>query len=262
MAPGDTDHSVRPESRIEPPRCRALDIRAGRQIRAAHPIRFVFTNTVRKHDKLALAFDALVLSKMLGRDLGTGNIVHGNDWATLKVNTGALVSDVRRLIEKVGVLLSSTAPPELILNRHCPECEFKNQCRQKAVEKDDLSLLSGITDSTRSNHRSKGIFTVTQLSYTFRSRRAPKRAKNLAMPHHFALQALAIRKNTVHVHGSPRFPESETQVYLDIEGLPDNESYYLVLPHWCFDCLRRKGDVPLALGRSRITRAGHILPIY
>ena len=43
------------------------------------PIRFVATNTVHKHDKLALASDALVLSKMLGRDLRIGNIVHGNE---------------------------------------------------------------------------------------------------------------------------------------------------------------------------------------
>ena len=192
------------------------------------PIRLVFTNKVDKHDKLSLGFDALVLSQMLGCEIGTGKIIHGNNYTTLKVNTGALTSQVRRLTEKIGVLLSSNSPPELILNRHCPECEFQNQCRQKAVEKDDLSLLSGLTETARSSHRSKGIFTVTQLSYTFRSRRAPKRAKNPATPHYFALQALAIRENTIYIHGTPRFPKSETQVYLDIEGLPDNESYYLI----------------------------------
>jgi predicted RecB family nuclease len=192
------------------------------------PIRLIFTNKVHKHDKLSLAFDALVLSGMLGREVGTGKIIHGNNCATLRVNTSALASEVRKLTEKIGVLLSGNAPPELILNRHCPECEFQNQCRQKAVGKDDLSLLSGITEAERSSHRGKGIFTVTQLSYTFKSRRAPKRAKNPATPHHFALQALAIRENTVYIHGTPRFPSSETQVYLDIEGLPDNESYYLI----------------------------------
>ena len=36
------------------------------------------------------------------------------------------------------------------------------------------------------------------------------------------------RENTVFVHGSPRLTDSKTQVYLDIEGLPDNESYYLL----------------------------------
>jgi predicted RecB family nuclease len=192
------------------------------------PIRFIFSNKLHKHAKLLLAFDAFVLSEMLGCEVGLGKIIHGDDRATLKVNTGIMVSEVRRVTEEIGALLSNNSSPDLILNRHCPECQFQNQCRQKAVEKDELSLLSGITETERQGHRSKGIFTVTQLSYTFRPRRAPKGAKNPASPHYFALQALAIRENTVYVHGTPRFPESKTQVYLDIEGLPDNESYYLI----------------------------------
>lgn len=192
------------------------------------PIRFIFTNKLHKDARLLLAFDAFVLSELLGREIGLGKIIHGDDRTTLKVNTGALIGEVRRVTEKIGALLSNNSPPELMLNRHCPECEFQNQCRQKAVEKDELSLLSGITETERQGHRSKGIFTVTQLSYTFRPRRVPKRAKNPATPHYFALQALAIREHTVYIHGTPRFPESKTQVYLDIEGLPDNESYYLI----------------------------------
>ena len=192
------------------------------------PIRFIFTNKLYKDAKLLLAFDAFVLSELLGHEVGLGKIIHGDDRTTLNVNTSALVSEVRRETEKIVALLSSNSPPELILNRHCPQCEFQNQCRQKAIEKDDISLLSGITETERQGHRSKGIFTVTQLSYTFRPRRVPKRAKNPATPHYFALQALAIRENTVYLHKTPRFPESKAQVYLDIEGLPDNESYYLI----------------------------------
>ena len=192
------------------------------------PIRFIFTNKLHKDAKLLLAFDAFVLSELLGREVGLGKIIHGDDRTTLNVKTGALVSEARRLTEKIGDLLSSKSPPELILNPHCPQCEFQNQCRPKAIEKDDISLLSGITETERQGHRNKGIFTVTQLSYTFRPRRVPKRAKNPATPHYYALQALAIRENTVYIHGNPRFPESKTQIYLDIEGLPDNESYYLI----------------------------------
>ena len=85
-----------------------------------------------------------------------------------------------------------------------------------------------MTENERTSYRSKGIFTVTQLSYTFRPRKTPKRAKNPAKPRYIALQALAIRENTVYVHGQPQLPDSKTQVYLNIEGLPDIESYYLV----------------------------------
>jgi len=49
---------------------------------------------------------------------------------------------------------------------------------QKAIEKDDLSLLGGMSENERKKLRSKGIFTVTQLSYTFRPRRRPKRMRD------------------------------------------------------------------------------------
>jgi predicted RecB family nuclease len=192
------------------------------------PIRFVYTNKFTKDDKLLLAFDALVLSEVLGREVGIGRIIHGDDEATLKVKTSALASEVRKLISKITTLISDDSPPDLILNRHCAECEFKARCRQKAIEADDLSLLSAMTEKERTRHRSKGIFTVNQLSYTFRPRRTPKRAKNLAQPHYLALQALSIRENTVHIHGNPQLPESKSKVYLDIEGLPDSEFYYLI----------------------------------
>ena len=135
---------------------------------------------------------------------------------------------MRKTTAKVATLLSGQAPPDLVLNRHCAECEFQKQCRQKAIETDDISLLAGVTEDERNRHRSKGIFTATQLSYTFRPRRTPKRAKNPARPRYPALQALAIRENTVYIHGSPKLPDSKTQVYLDIEGIPDSNSYYLI----------------------------------
>jgi predicted RecB family nuclease len=192
------------------------------------PTRFVYTNKINKHDKLLLGFDALVLSEVIGREVGFGKIMHGDDHATLKVNTSAMAKEAQQLTRKISKLLSTDCPPELVLNRHCAKCEFQARCKEEAVELDDLSRLSGLTDMDRTHYRSRGIFTVTQLSHTFRPRKTSKRAKNPAKPHYFALQALAIRENTVYIHGSPRLPESETEIYLDIEGLPDDNFYYLV----------------------------------
>jgi predicted RecB family nuclease len=192
------------------------------------PTRFIYTNKLGRHDKLLCAFDALVLSEALGRKVDIGKIIHGDDHVALTVKNDSLDSDLRRIIAKIATLLSGQKPPDLVLNRHCIECEFQKQCRQKAIEQDDLSLLAGISEDERNRHRSKGIFTVKQLSYTFRPRRAPKRAKNPAKPRYAALQALAIRENTVYIHGSVALPCSKTQVYLDIEGIPDDDSYYLL----------------------------------
>ncbi|MBN1508715.1 MAG: TM0106 family RecB-like putative nuclease [Sedimentisphaerales bacterium] len=192
------------------------------------PVRFVFTNKLSKDDKLLLAFDALVLSEVLGRKVSLAKIIHGDNHATLKVKTSGLMGEVRNRIEKMCTVLSGSSPPDLVLNRRCGECEFQTRCRQKAIEKDDLSLLASMSEKERQKLRSKGIFTVNQLSYTFRPRRTPRRAKHPAKPHHFALQALAIRENTVYIHGTPTLPQAKTQVYLDIEGLPDRNFYYLI----------------------------------
>jgi predicted RecB family nuclease len=191
------------------------------------PIRFVWTNKVGRDDKLLLAFDALALSKMLGRDVPSGKIIHGDD-AVLKVKTSGLVSEARTLIEKTATLLSRPLPPDLILNRHCAECEFQSRCHQKAVEKDDLSLLALMTEKERTKFHSKGIFTVTQLSYTFRPRRRPKRQRDKREKYHHALKALAIRERKIHVVGSPELKIAGTPVYLDVEGLPDRDFYYLI----------------------------------
>ncbi|HTS05270.1 MAG TPA: TM0106 family RecB-like putative nuclease [Candidatus Eisenbacteria bacterium] len=192
------------------------------------PIRFTYTDKLTADDRLLIAFDALVLSESLGREVGLGKIVHGDEALKLEVKTGTLASQIKKLTQETDVLLSSSLPPDLVLNRHCAECGFQSRCRQKAIETDDLSLISGMTEKERASHRSKGIFTVNQLSCTFRPRKSPKWAKNLARPRYLALQALAIRENTVYVHGQPELPRSKTQVYLDIEGSPHRESYYLI----------------------------------
>jgi predicted RecB family nuclease len=192
------------------------------------PIRFVFTNKLSVHDKLMLGFDAFVLAKFIGRGIKVGKIIHGDDSNTKRVSVAAFTSTIQQHIESITALLSNPNPPELVLIRHCTECEFRNRCRHMAKETDDLSLLSGMSEKERSKHRNKGIFTVNQLSYIFRPRRTPKRAKNPAKPHYFSLQALAIRERCIYIHGSPILPECKSKVYLDIEGLPDRDFHYLI----------------------------------
>jgi predicted RecB family nuclease len=192
------------------------------------PIRFVFRNKLTKDDRLLLAFDALVLSQMIGREVSLGKIIHGDDHVTLKVKTLALTAEARKRLEKTATLLSSPAPPDLVLNRHCAECEFQGRCRKIAVEKDDLSLLATMSAKERQKLRSKGIFTITQLSYTFRPRRRPKKLRDKKEKYHHSLKALAIREKKIHIVGSPELKIEGTPVYLDVEGLPDRDFYYLI----------------------------------
>jgi len=192
------------------------------------PIRFDPTNKPGKDAKLLLAFDALLLSEMLGHEVSLGKLIHGDDYAVLNVNTSTLAVEVRKHIDKTVALLSSSSPPDLVLIRHCTECEFEAQCRQKAMEKDDLSLLSGMTAKERKKLHNKGVFTVTQLSYTFRPRRRSKRLRHKQERYQHPLRALALREKKIHIVGSPELKIEGTPIYIDVEGLPDRDFYYLI----------------------------------
>jgi hypothetical protein len=46
--------------------------------------------------------------------------------------------------------------------------------------------------------------------------------------YHHALKALAIREKKIHIVGAPELKIDGTPVYLDVEGLPDRDFYYLI----------------------------------
>jgi predicted RecB family nuclease len=87
---------------------------------------------------------------------------------------------------------------------------------------------SNMTEKERRKLNSKGIFTVKQLSYTFRARRRPKRLVGKREKYHHSLKALAIRERKIHIVGSPELELEGTPVYLDVEGIPDRDFYYLI----------------------------------
>jgi predicted RecB family nuclease len=192
------------------------------------PYRFEFANKLTKEHKLLLAFDSLLLSEAVGREISLGKIVHGDSHSTLKVKTLAFASEVRKRIKDITALLAGKSPPDLVLNRHCGQCEFQTRCRILAREKDELSLLIGISEKDRKRLHGKGIFTVTQLSYTFRPRRRHRESRGKQEKHHHSLRALAIRENKIHVVGIPNPKLEGTPVFLDVEGLPDRDFYYLI----------------------------------
>jgi predicted RecB family nuclease len=85
-----------------------------------------------------------------------------------------------------------------------------------------------MTEQARKKYHGKGVFTVNQLSYTFRPRRRSKRLGHRSENYHHSLKALAIREKKTHVVGNLDFTIEGTPVYLDVEGLLDRDLYYLL----------------------------------
>jgi len=192
------------------------------------PIRFVPNEKVNKLDKLQVAFDALVLSSASDTMPVFGRIIYGSQLRTTKVDLSRLMATAKITARNITKQQANSEQPQPALNKHCPECEFKLHCRQMAVDKDDLSLLSRMSRKERKRHNDKGIFSVTQLSYTFRVRRRPKRFASKPEKYSHDLKALAIRENKIHVIGNPKLQLRKNPVFLDIEGIPDQDFYYLI----------------------------------
>jgi predicted RecB family nuclease len=189
------------------------------------PIRFISAEKLSADHRLLLAFDAIVFSQAVSTPLPhIGKLIHGRSYSTTAVVLTPLYTKVRSAIAAIGAQQASPTPPPLVLNKHCPQCQYAPRCRQIATEADDLSLLAKLSAKERQGYHEKGIFTVKQLSYTFR----PRRRIGNHRKHEHALQALAIRKNQIHVIGPLAFTTEGTLVYLDVEGDPDRDLYYCI----------------------------------
>lgn len=189
----------------------------------------VGTHSVTVEQKLSLAFAGYVIGEMRRYRPATGYLV------TLKqkpqrVRLEPLYSTIQTNVQDLRRLRSSgnSEPPPLILNKYCPTCRFRHCCFEEAEKKDNLSRLERMTPKLLQKYQKKGIFTVNQLSYVFKPRRRRKRASKTAPTFNIELQALALRTGKIYVDEVPSIPEQPMEIYLDIEGIPDQEFEYLI----------------------------------
>ncbi len=141
--------------------------------------------------------------------------------------TSKLTKDAEVLLSKTKECILNEAPPPFHLIPHCSECPFKESCYQKLREKDCISLLAGMTPKVVEKYHKKGITTITQLSYLFRPRRS-QRSLQTSGRHMWELKALALREQKTFVIQRPNIVKDSTAIYLDFEGLPDEQFHYLL----------------------------------
>lgn len=192
------------------------------------PTIVVGTYSISKEQELQLVFTGFVLGQMQKKLPVAGHIVRlGGQVDELKLEPHYNV--LERFLDPMREWLRAAPadPPPVILNRHCPSCQFRALCTEKAETEDDLSLLDRVTPKVMQRYHKKGIFTVTQLSYTFKPRRSRKQRKKATTPHKLELQALAVRTNKIYIQELPVLSRQSVALFLDIEGIPDQRCYYL-----------------------------------
>jgi predicted RecB family nuclease len=195
------------------------------------PTLVIGTHKINKEQKLQLGFIAYILSKLQKEKAVSGTIVRkGNKPHKIKLEP--LYKEIESTIRELRMWTTSQPQesPPIILNKHCPPCPFREECEAKAKKSDHLSLLDKISTTKQiKKYERKGIFTVNQLSYLYRPRRQRKRSRTPpSVKHSLELQALVLRTGTIYLHTPPELLRNQIELFLDIEGIPDKQHFYLI----------------------------------
>jgi len=193
------------------------------------PTIVVGTHTITKEQKIELAFVGHVLGQVQNKLPMVGTII-GPEQQAHRIKLVTIYKELRPVINTLREWITTTQSesPPLILNKHCPYCQFQNDCREKAETDNDLSLLDRMTPKLIRRYHKKGIFTVNQLSYLFKPRRSRKRTKKPEVHFNPELQALAIRTGKIFLQELPELPRHGVELFFDIEGIPDQNFDYLM----------------------------------
>lgn len=191
------------------------------------PVKVIGTRRASPPDTFALAYQGIVLGDVQGRLSSSGTLVLANGRCA-RVKLATKYKEVRRVVDTLRSWegIPSGSAPTVVLNKHCAICPFRDACLRQAEHEDNLSLLDRMTPKLMRKYREKGIFTVQQLSHLFKPRRSRKKTKR-QVRHSLELQALAIRTGKVHVEHLPELPRKPVELFLDLEGVPDQDFYYL-----------------------------------
>jgi len=189
------------------------------------PVLIIPTENIPRKTKILVAGIANALSKIQASLISFAEIICGKKLKSVKIKLNTYLKEFHQVVD----LLKRSEQFLFHLNAHCAVCEFSEICREKALKENHLSLLKGITRERIKELNNKGIFSVNQLSYTFRPKRKPPQKENKNKTRSVELQALAIREQKLFVYDMPAsLPVKAVEMYLDIEGLPDEGFYYLI----------------------------------
>jgi len=179
---------------------------------------------VQKSDKLFIALQSHYIKQNFNLKIEEAKIIFGNQQKSTKVKLSNLSKDIKKAITTIEQVKKRETPPVFYKISHCQVCEFNPLCSDKLQERDDLSLLGNLKPKEIDQKNNRGIFSVKQLSYTFRPKKNPYRRRKF-LPE---LKALAIREQKVFIQKLPELEKKETEIFFDIEGIPDRDFYYLI----------------------------------
>jgi len=195
--------------------------------RKAIPILLTPFEKITPNDKLYVSLQASLLQSEFNLKVDNCKVIHGINLQKTQFKLSLFTKNIKKISFELNKILKGTADPSLILNKHCSICEYSTFCNEKAKADGNISLLDRVTSKTVEKYKKKGIFTIQQLSYLYKPRRQKKRVKQL-ITHNIELQALALRTGKIYAQQLPELTRQAFELFIDIEGNPDQEFYYLI----------------------------------
>ena len=178
------------------------------------PIIFTGTYSVTKEQKLHLYFLGYLLEKILTLSINKGKIISlDNSFHTIKLNNNSKF--IKPLVNPINKWIKTfpSEPPPVILNKHCLYCQFQVNCREKAEQDDNLSLLTSMTAKSWQKYHRRGFFTIKQLSYLYKPKKRKRKPKNTFSRHKPEIQALAIRTGKIYLQDIPLLLRQEVEIF-------------------------------------------------
>ncbi|MDA3906886.1 MAG: TM0106 family RecB-like putative nuclease [Bacteroidales bacterium] len=192
------------------------------------PIFIIPLEKVTKYDRQFILLQSYYIQKECNIKIEYVKVIYGKYLNKRKLKLSVPTPSIKKLIGTLNAIAIDSVEPSLILNNHCVVCEYRTYCMDKAKADDNLSLLDRATDKIIEKYKKKGIFTVQQLSYLYRPRRRRKQKSKPIVSHNIEIQALAIRTDKTLVQLLPELSRQPIEIFLDVEGNPDKDTYYLI----------------------------------
>lgn len=204
----------------------AMEIEKSNEKKSYIPILVTSKETCSKRNKLSIAIRCVIVSQLYGIEFEFGRVIYGSGNKTLRFKIKPFLTDAKKKLNELNEIVTRKYEPLLFYKKHCIICEYQEICKKKLIETDGLGLLQRMDEKNIKKLNSNGIFTVKQLSYTFKPRKKSKRMKQ--HPYYFSLQALAIEQRKVYLYDRMDLPNVTTKVFIDMEGNSNGSFIYLI----------------------------------
>lgn len=176
--------------------------------------------------KIVYCMIITLINREFNCNINFGKIVYSKNLSYTKFALKTYIKQSNLLLKKFVESLNSEIAPSFHNKNHCKFCEYKNNCWEKLIKRDDLSLLGGLSLNDLKKKNNKGLFSIFQLSHTFSARKLKTAMKKSG--YYLELKALALREQQVYVIEVPKIRNYSTEIYMDFESLPDEDFIYLI----------------------------------